>query len=149
MSRTTCVIMVLLVCLCIPSLAQWDAGSGTRISAGMMWGDADGPLLNLSVKLSSQQTFNLMGSAGIGFADHATLIPLMVSIEPQPRTSTNWFFGAGLGVLFASGHHGWSHSAFAYQGYAGYNFSPKLYGEFKLLGAEGGTFYALSIGSKF
>lgn len=147
MSRTMCIIMVLVVCLCIPALAQWDTG-GSRGSVGMMWGDASGPLLNLSVKLSSQETFNLMGSAGIGFADHATLIPLMVSIEPQPRESTNWFFGAGLGVQFASGDD-WPNSAFAYQGYAGYNFSPKLYGEFKLLGTEGGTLYALSIGSKF
>ena len=148
MLRTTCVIMLLVACLCIPALAQWDTGSGTRVSAGMMWGDASGPLLNLSVKLSSQETFNLMGSAGVGFDSDVTLIPVMLSIEPQPRTSTNWFFGAGLGVLFAS-QGGWANGAFAYQGYAGYNFSPKMFGELKLIGAEDVAVFAISIGQKF
>lgn len=126
--------------------AQFDTG-GSRASVGMMFSDASGPFLNLSVKLSSQETFNFMGSAGIGFDDGRTLIPLMVSIEPQPRESTSWYFGAGLGVLIANGG-GWPDSGFAYQGYAGYNFSPKMFGEFKLIGGHG-TLSVISVGTKF
>lgn len=148
MSRTTCIIVALVVCLCVPALAQWDSGSGTRISVGMMSGDASGPLLNLSVKLSSQETFNLMGSAGVGLDSDTTFFPVMLSVEPQPRASMNWYFGAGLGVLFAS-RGGWSDAAVAYQGYAGYNFSPKTFGELKLLGASDGYLWAISVGQKF
>jgi hypothetical protein len=141
---------LIIAILCVLMLASmaFAQGNGARGSVGMMFGDASGPFLNLSIKLSSQDSFNLMGSAGIGFDDGWTLIPLMVSIEPQPRESTSWYVGAGLGMLIANGN-GWSDSAFAYQGYAGYNFTPKVFGEFKLIGAEGATLEVISVGTKF
>ncbi len=150
--KITCFVVILLVCLTIPVFAGTNGGA--RASIGMMFSDASGPLLNLSGKLSSQQSFNLMGSVGIGVDNDmdVTLIPVMLSIEPQPRSSNNWYFGAGLGLMFRNDSFGdelGSGSSFAYQGYAGYNFTPKMFGEFKLMGVDGATVSVISIGQKF
>lgn len=152
MSKMTGITIVLMMCLCICVLTSADADNA-KISGGVMFRSSEaGPFINLSSTFSSQQNYNLVGSAGVAFFDvhggSLTLIPVMLNLESKPTKPANAYFGGGVGILFASGE-GDSDSDFGYQIYGARDFGSKMFGEAKIIGGFGDTAFALSIGTRF
>jgi hypothetical protein len=157
-SKIACFVLILLVCLTIPVFAQTGAAPKMSGSAGVMFasGGPAGPYLNFDTTLSSRDAFDVSASAGVGFFSsdgvNVTLVPVMLNLKSKATSSANTSFGGGLGMVFAGatfeGMSG-SGSFFGYQLFATHNFSPKTFGELKLVGISGLTLYSVSYGMNF
>ena len=151
MSRTMCIVFVLLVCFCVPAFAGTDGG-GTGLSVGVLFArDLSATYFNTSLGVSSQKTYNLTFSAGYAYftSGGASLWmgTAMLNVESKP---TKTYFGAGAGALLHSlAGDPTMGSEFGYQIYGGFEFSRTMFCEGKLIGTSGQTMYGISVGNKF
>lgn len=157
-SKITCFVVILLVCLTIPVFAQTEGGSGKTASLGVMFDSSGvaGPYLNFDSTVSSQDAFDLSASAGLAFFSvegiSLALVPIMLNVKSKPTGSGNLCVGGGAGMIFAgASYEGQSGSGmiFGYQFFVRNNFSPKMFGELKMLGISGGMLLAISGGMNF